>query len=129
MSDGSSASVLGQPDYTRSSLAHPLDQMNRKKVNGEQEAPTGCTLRLWSPLLPRHARGEESSGEKAGAALVHFWERGVGLFNSILPAPVSTHDRTKGLAPTRCELRSEGVRMEKKGWREMQKEKAAGHVA
>ena len=57
--------------------------------------------------------GEESYGEKAGAALVRFWETRMLLFNSILQTLLSTHgnEGSHTYTPTGD---SEGVGMKKK---------------
>lgn len=57
--------------------------------------------------------GEESYGEKAGAALVSCWETRMLLFNSILQTLLSTHDNEGSYTYTPTGD-SEEVGMEKK---------------
>lgn len=74
---------------------------SRKKVNCGAGGPLRVAAEATGSSLPKQSAhhspcptpvGEESYGEKAGAAQVSFWEARMLLFNSVLQTLLSTHD-------------------------------------
>ena len=124
------ASVLGPPACTRFSRSAKIVSLSMAP-RGKQEAHSGWHAEATVSSLPKESArhgpcptpvGEESYGEKAGAALVSFWVTRMLLFNSILHALLSTHDN-EGSHTYTWQVPREGVGMKTRAWGKCRKKR------